>query len=72
MAQIICPKCDHKFDSNNAESFVTRAAAAGLGAVVGDILGIPGAVVGGLVGWFGADRFRRCPICSHIFKRKRP
>lgn len=71
MAQIICSKCEHQFDSNNVESFVTRTAAAGTGAIIGGILGVPGAVVGGLVGWFAADQFRRCPKCSHIFKQKR-
>jgi hypothetical protein len=84
VAQIICPKCKHTFDSNNAESLVTRGAAAAaiggagawLGADVGIVAGplgaisglVPCAIAGGLIGWFAADQFRRCPKCAHIFK----
>ncbi|MGA3171967.1 MAG: hypothetical protein ABSE62_13250 [Chthoniobacteraceae bacterium] len=84
MAQIICPKCQHVFDSNNPESFVTRAAVAialggigfwqgmGIGVVFGGPGGIsgaiPGLVIGAGAGWFAADQFRRCPKCGHIFK----
>jgi phage FluMu protein Com len=84
MADIICPKCKHVFDSNNKESIVTRgaasAAAAGAGAwllsstgmVLGPLGGINGAWVGGafgaVSGWLAADQFRRCPSCKHIFK----
>jgi hypothetical protein len=73
MADIICPKCEHKFDKNTPESKVTRAALIALFAAGGfSFGGILGAVVGGGAGWFLADQFRRCPKCSHIFKRKRP
>jgi hypothetical protein len=84
MAQIICPKCKHTFDNNNTESLVTRGAAAaaggGTGAYIGGEIGIAGgpfgamnglwvgAAVGGIVGWFAADQFRRCPKCGKIFK----
>lgn len=86
MADLICPKCKKPFDSNNAESLVTRAVAAvamaavgaelcgGIGMVVAPGVGIggalPGAGVGGLIGWFVADQFRRCPIkaCGNVFK----
>ncbi len=84
MAQIICPNCGNNFESNNPESFVTRAAAAAAlgvtGAYVGSSVGIaagplgaisgaiPGAIVGGAAGWFSADQFRRCPKCGKIFK----
>jgi len=84
MANIICPKCKHSFDNNNAESFVTRAAAATVGAVGGSFIGgsigivagpvggisgaIPGGIIGGITCWFTADQFRRCPKCGKIFK----
>jgi hypothetical protein len=84
VADIICPKCKHQFDSNNAESFVTRGAAAAAMATAGAIYGaglgivggpgggisgaIPGGIIGGALGWFAADQFRRCPKCGHIFK----
>jgi len=84
MAKIVCPRCDHRFDSNNVESLVTRAAAAaalaGTGAWIGAEIGIvggpisgiagtvPGAVIGGVGGWLAADQVRRCPACSRIFK----
>lgn len=72
------------FDNNNAESLVTRGAAAlsagGAGAWIGGQTGIAGgplgavngfwigAGVGGVVGWLAADQFRRCPRCKKIFK----
>lgn len=84
MADINCPKCKQPFDMNNGESIVTRAAAAaagagagawiggGIGMVGGPLGGIagtgPGALFGGITGWFAADQFRRCPNCGHIFK----
>jgi len=84
VAQIICPKCKHAFDNNNKESCVTRGAAAGamggtgalFGAGIGLVAGpwgaisglVPCAIGGGLVGWFAADQFRRCPKCGRIFK----
>jgi hypothetical protein len=84
MADIICPKCKTAFDANNTESLVTRGAAAtasvAAGAWFGAGFGIaggpwgaiagtgPGALVGGLIGWFTADQFRRCPKCGHFFK----
>jgi len=69
MAQIICPKCEHSFDSNSTESFVTRAAAAAAGAAIGGMFaGVLDIVGGGTVGWFGANQFRRCPSCRKIFK----
>jgi len=84
MADIVCPKCKHVFDNNNVESLVTRGTAAvaggGTGAYIGSEIGIAGgplgamnglwigAAVGGVVGWFAADQFRRCPKCGHIFK----
>jgi hypothetical protein len=86
MAQIICPnpKCKHVFDNTNAESLVTRGAAAlvgaGTGAYVGGGIGLAagplgaangfwaGAGVGAVTGWFAADQFRRCPKCGNIFK----
>ena len=84
MADIICPKCKKSFDLNNPEATVTRAVAAaagagagamfggGIGMVGGPLGGIagtgPGAIVGGLTGWFAADQFRRCPHCSKVFK----
>jgi hypothetical protein len=84
MAQIICPKCKHEFENNNAESLVTRGAAAvaigGTGAYFGAQTGLAGgplgavngiwvgATVGGVIGWFAADQVRRCPRCKKIFK----
>ena len=84
MADINCPKCRRSFDNNNAESLVTRSAAAAAGATTGAIVGaeigivggpiggisgaVPGGIVGGIAGWFLADQFRRCPRCGHIFK----
>jgi hypothetical protein len=47
MAQIICPECEHKFDSKNPESFVTRGAAAAAFAVTGAWLGSSYGIVGG-------------------------
>ena len=84
MAKIVCPKCKNQFDANNPESLVTRSAAAaalgGTGAYFGSGIGIaagplgaiagtiPGAAIGGAVGWLAADQVRRCPKCSKIFK----
>jgi hypothetical protein len=84
MADVICPYCKHRFESNTPESLVTRAAAmaalagtgfwfgGGIGIVGGPIGGIsgavPGAIVGGIAGWLIADQFRRCPKCGKIFK----
>ena len=84
MAKIICPKCGNSFDTNNAESLVSRAAAAtalgGTGAYFGSGVGIaagplgavagtiPGAIVGATMGYLAADQVRRCPKCRKIFK----
>ncbi|MBD2036967.1 hypothetical protein H6F76_18325 [Leptolyngbya sp. FACHB-321] len=83
MARIICPKCGYPFEANNQESFVTRGGAAAVGSWVGAQWGagvglatggtgmaatVPGAIVGGFMGWFAADQFRQCPQCKKIFK----
>jgi hypothetical protein len=43
-----------------------------IGIVGGPAIGIadtvPGAIIGGVIGWFAADQVRRCPHCGRIFK----
>jgi hypothetical protein len=64
MADIICPKCEHKFDKNTPESKVTRAALIALFAAGGfSFGGILGGVVGGGAVCFLADLFRLGPNC---------
>ncbi|HEX4084686.1 MAG TPA: hypothetical protein VHY22_07245 [Chthoniobacteraceae bacterium] len=84
MADIIYPNCKQPFDMNNANSLVTRTAAAAAGGTGGAIIGAECGVVGGLfgavnglwigaavgagAGWLAADQFCRCPHCGKIFK----
>ena len=84
MAEIFYPACKKRFEGNNLELFTTHAAAmapgAGavaclsgeIGSVGGPFGGIagsaPGSVLGKIVGWLGADQFRRYPFCGRIFK----
>jgi hypothetical protein len=83
MAHITCPKCKSAFDSSDSANRATPLAAAAAlgtaGAAVGAGVGlatggtamavtVPFAIGGGLLGFFGAKSFRRCPTCGHVFR----
>lgn len=84
MAIVTCPSCTKTFDSDNTNSIVTRAAAAGASGVVGFKAGgsvgmvagplggisgaVPGALVGVLTGYTLANQARRCIHCMKIFR----
>ncbi len=83
MAQIICPKCENSFNGDDRNNMTTRAAAAavlaGVGTQIGGSIGlatggagmpatIPLGIGGGIIGYLSASKFRKCPICTKIFK----
>jgi len=63
---------------------VSKSAAAAAGAAGGGLIGagwglasggiglpatVPAAIVGGVIGWLGADKFVKCSKCGKVFKR---
>ena len=77
---VSCPRCAEPVDVG---SYVVRAQGALAGAATGAYLGggiglilgplgalsttIPGALVGGTLGWLGVSKFARCRACKTTF-----